>query len=389
MAGASLAPTGGASQPVPAAVARQLDAIHSKINSITTGPNPKSAEHVAAVAALRSQLTTVVNQNGLVNVGSSGMPRYVVGGSPLQPLPPAQPTGSLGGNSGTLVTPLPGNQPTNPNSTAPVQPIAITQPLGGDPTGGMLANGYVPPTATTQPVPTGGTDTRSSPAPGTTPIVATPPPNGSTTVPPVTLPSQPPPTGAFTDPGGDTTLPNLSETINNPATSMLGNVYDAATGGTIDSFNTSANRLRERTDAATQANVNTAEQNSLSRGVGSSGITDTNVGNAQAAGDNAYAQGLDTLSQNYEADRLQGLGIADTSAEGIQQNLQHADDANIGLLNSDRNRQNLLTQQSIADKFTNSQTISQNDKDILLSELQNPTSSISLAVLNLLKQGSL
>jgi hypothetical protein len=99
---------------------------------------------------------------------------------------------------------------------------------------------------------------------------------------------------------------------------MMQQIYKQGMGGgSTTAMNTAANRLRERVDAATRGNVQSAQAANLSRGFGVSGINDAAVRNQQAAGMNAYAQGLSDLEQGFEDRRLQGLNIAANSAKGM------------------------------------------------------------------------
>lgn len=95
-------------------------------------------------------------------------------------------------------------------------------------------------------------------------------------------------------------------------------IYQKATGGTINAYNTAANRLRERIDSATAANRNAGISRNLGRGFGNSGRTDADIFRANQGGTDAYAQGLNELSNMFESLRQSGLGIGLNAAKGQQ-----------------------------------------------------------------------
>lgn len=152
---------------------------------------------------------------------------------------------------------------------------------------------------------------------------APPPPLAPPTISP--LPEPPPPeVPRYSTPGTAPVVapPPLEEfkPVDNGSNDMFKGIYEKATGGTINSFNTAANRLRERTDAATRANVDQAKSRNLSRGLGFSGINDRDVRREQNAGVYNYSQGLASLEDSFEKNRLTGLGIGNDAAAGVGSN---------------------------------------------------------------------
>lgn len=145
-------------------------------------------------------------------------------------------------------------------------------------------------------------------------------------------PQQPSPSSPAPNPGQPINVPGVGNTPNpteNPYKiggydpfSMFKGIYDQATAGSTTALNTASNRLRERVDAATAGNVDAVRNQNLSRGFGASGINDAGMARERAQGMNAYAQGLSGLEQDFEGKRLQGLGIANQAAGGIQGGMQ-------------------------------------------------------------------
>jgi len=122
-------------------------------------------------------------------------------------------------------------------------------------------------------------------------------------------PQQP---GSGTAPGanpGGASQVAPADSQNNPF-GMLNGVYNAATNGTINEYNTAANRLRERVDAMGEANMEQAKSRQLGRGFGTSGAMDQAAYQVGANTQNAYAQGLNDLSMQFENQRQQGLQTA-------------------------------------------------------------------------------
>lgn len=126
---------------------------------------------------------------------------------------------------------------------------------------------------------------------------------------------------------------------------MQQQVFDAATGGTINSYNNAANRLRERLDASAQGQMDSAQNRMLSRGFGNSGLNDAQQQQIQSNNQNAYAQGLDTLENNFEGQRQQGLQTASGIANQDMQNRNFMDATLFGLIN---NREQRGSNQAIA-----------------------------------------
>lgn len=100
------------------------------------------------------------------------------------------------------------------------------------------------------------------------------------------------------------------------ANSKFDDVYKRATEGSLNAYNTSANRLRERLDSSTMGMSQQAQNRNLSRGFGNSGLNSADQFRVQQQGQNAYAQGLNELSNQFEQNRLQGLQTALGAAGG-------------------------------------------------------------------------
>lgn len=121
--------------------------------------------------------------------------------------------------------------------------------------------------------------------------------------------------------GGPPSLPSF-QWQGNQSGDMLNSVFGQATGGTINAYNTAANRLRERLDSATKGASQQATNRNLSRGFGNSGLQNADQFRVQQSGQNAYAQGLNDLSNMFEQNRLAGLqtalGAANSTREGSE-----------------------------------------------------------------------
>lgn len=122
------------------------------------------------------------------------------------------------------------------------------------------------------------------------------------------------------------------------ARSMLGQVFDASMNGSITSFNTSANRLRERLDAQTQGMANQAQNRNLGRGFGASGLNDADQFRVQQMGQANYAQGLNELSNQFEQNRLQGLNTAFGAGNAMRESEDNYSDNQFDLLNNREGR---------------------------------------------------
>lgn len=173
---------------------------------------------------------------------------------------------------------------------------------------------------------------------------------------------------------------NAPKWDNSGSNGLYKNISDQATNGVTNSFNTSANRLRERLSAATQGQAQSQQNADLSRGFGNSGIASANQQRIQSSGQQNYAQGLDTLSNQFEQNRLQGLGIANQSANGLSQNENAQGGSLYNLVNNREQRQ--------SNQFNNN-TNNQTNRDISyydrlsrekLSQQQDDTSRWSTAV---------
>lgn len=215
-----------------------------------------------------------------------------------------------------------------PAAPAPVvPPPEVAQPVEPAPTMGQPAapTTPLPPSITPLPEPPPPEIPRYS-TPGTAPVVA------------------PPPLEEF-------------KPVDNGSNDMFKGIYDRATGGTINSFNTAANRLRERTDAATRANVDQAKSRNLSRGMGFSGINDRDVRREQNAGVYNYSQGLASLEDSFEKNRLTGLGIGNDAAAGVSSNDR---------VNNDRGQLDLSQRRNIGnDNWQFDRTRDQKDRQFM------------------------
>lgn len=114
------------------------------------------------------------------------------------------------------------------------------------------------------------------------------------------------------------TAPQISLPAYNPepAMGMYRDIFNRATGGTINSFDRAANRLRERLDSASAGQRSEVAGRNLSRGFGASGLNDMDLQKLDDSYLGNYAQGLSELENMFEGQRLQGLGIANQAAAG-------------------------------------------------------------------------
>ena len=158
-------------------------------------------------------------------------------------------------------------------------------------------------------------------------------------------------------------LPNMFASQGN---GMFENVYNQATKGNESAYNTAANRLRERIDSSTAGYGQQAASRNLSRGFGNSGMNDADQFRVTAQGQNAYAQGLNELNLGFEDKRLQGLGIANQAASGVNQNRQFVDQQLMNLINS---REGRASNESIAEKGNVHQASMNTANNQLQSEL--------------------
>lgn len=101
------------------------------------------------------------------------------------------------------------------------------------------------------------------------------------------------------------------------ASEYLKQLYKANTEGFLASYDTAANRLRERLDAAAAGQSSAAASNSASRGLGFSGIQDNAQRNIENNMMREYAQGLNQLSMGFEDRRLAGLDNAFNAANAL------------------------------------------------------------------------
>ena len=109
---------------------------------------------------------------------------------------------------------------------------------------------------------------------------------------------------------------------NNGYDARLNDVYDKSVNGSTQSFNTAANRLRERLDSSAAGMKEGVTNRNLSRGFGNSGANDRDLFRVDQMNQQAYGQGLNDLSSQFEDRRLQGLqtglGAANSLREGNQ-----------------------------------------------------------------------
>lgn len=131
--------------------------------------------------------------------------------------------------------------------------------------------------------------------------------------------------------GGTGSGPSGSYT-GGPMPTMKSAGLPGAGEGVINSFNTAANRLRERIDASTRGDIDSATRFNLGRGFGNSGLQDRAVRSAQASGKFAYSQGLSDLANKFEDQRLRGVDMD-------RQNANFQDQTLFNLLNNREGRQ--------------------------------------------------
>lgn len=235
------------------------------------------------------------------------------------------------------------NPPSQPPATkpAPAAPPAAQQPPAA------------------QPPPAGQTPSKSDPLtvgqPGTNPPMS----GGGDSLPGGQLPG-----GQL--PGGQTPSNLAYQYQAGPAAGMFQDVFNRATQGSTQSFDKAANRLRERTDAATAGMADQARNRNLGRGFGNSGLNDADQFRVGQAGANAYAQGLVGLESEFEGYRLQGLNTAVGAASGAQtgelgRNQLMQDDLE-GLRQFLGGRENRQTQWNIAQGGWNQDRWSQNSQ---------------------------
>lgn len=104
----------------------------------------------------------------------------------------------------------------------------------------------------------------------------------------------------------------------NPLTGMLQmyqDLYNKNTQGTLNNYNTAANRLRDRLTSMGAGYEDAARNSALSRG--GFGLQ-KGLQQARTATMEQYGQGMVNLSDAYEKNRLQGLQQAFQSAQGYQ-----------------------------------------------------------------------
>lgn len=170
-----------------------------------------------------------------------------------------------------------------------------------------------------------------APGQGGTPPAQGPPLTGGPTSPGANNPNPGPGFGA---PENLPYFPGMSSAGSN----RLGDIYNQATTGTLQSFDTAANRLRERLDSSTKGNESTAMNKNLSRGLGNSGMNGADMFRERQAGQNAYAQGLNELLGQFEGFRQQGLQTGLNAETTNLANKNFMDKSLMDMLNSREQR---------------------------------------------------
>lgn len=103
----------------------------------------------------------------------------------------------------------------------------------------------------------------------------------------------------------------------NSADSLLRDIFKQSTEGTTRSFDTAANRLRERVDAMGQSKKASAMQGM--RGLGGSGLANRRSEQVDSDSLFSYGQGLSELEAEFENARQQGLQTALGAGRSIQE----------------------------------------------------------------------
>lgn len=122
---------------------------------------------------------------------------------------------------------------------------------------------------------------------------------------------------------------NPQATVNANAIGKANSIYDQATTGTLNSFNTAANRLRERITSMNRGQQNQINQKFLGTGFGASGLNNNAKISQNLGSQNVYAQGLNELSNTFEQNRLNGLGIGQGAVNSLFGDQQTADKLNL------------------------------------------------------------
>lgn len=144
--------------------------------------------------------------------------------------------------------------------------------------------------------------------------------------------------------------------------------------GVINSYNTAANRLRERIDSASAAETDQAQRFNLGRGFGNSGAQTAAARDAAASGKFAYGQGLSDLANRFEDQRMKGVESDRTNANFMDQTLFNlinsregrGSDWNIANLNADTQKQLA----SMGYKFEGGQSEQNRELQRMLEELR-------------------
>lgn len=112
---------------------------------------------------------------------------------------------------------------------------------------------------------------------------------------------------------------------NSDAINMMKQLFKSGTSDSLASFDTAANRLRERLDSAASGQSSAAASNSAARGMGFSGIQDNAQRNIRNDMMRQYAQGMNDLSLGFEDRRLAGLNSAFGAANALMNQGQFGD----------------------------------------------------------------
>lgn len=218
----------------------------------------------------------------------------------------------------------------------------------------------------------GGTGTApSNPSqPGATPSNPSGGTGGSVNAPNPTLAFNPIAPGGIQGGAFSNFADNLPDMFSRFGGQQLGDIYNQATGGTINAYNTAANRLRERLDSSTRGQQQAEASRNLGRGFGNSGYNDMRRNQIASQGQYNYGQGLDTLSNQFETQRQQGLQTALGAQNSDIGNRNQMDQMLYNLFN---NRENRQAQTNIANAGNASQAGMNNQNNALqelLAQLQ-------------------
>ena len=237
------------------------------------------------------------------------------------------------GNSYFSQNQTPGNT-TSPNTTTsgPGGGSTVTIPSGGTTIPGTSTTG-----ASTATTPTTTPTSSGTPSTGTPTSTGTPGTSTDSTAPNGTSPA----------PLTDSNALDPRALASTDASAIFQRIMDETSNdANASQFNTSANRLRERLDSANSGMNQQATDRNLSRGFGNSGAQDSAIQQNNIGTQGQYAQGLSSLSDAMEKNRLTGLGISNDAAKGYAGNA-NAIDQMLHTFLTNRDAQN--TQKQIAE----------------------------------------